>query len=294
MILRTLMSGSPEHSKLSKTTNINGKYQTKRSVVLFLCLRGSATFEYEGIKRSIVPNTGVFIGRGFSFDIKDSSPDFKNIICVVAKESMDEILFGDVLYHFNRLVYRPRFFYMDKDLARLCRFIMERASAAANSNILFSDEISACYIKILMYTALGLNIRQSKEEMDNRENLITDRFIELCRANYQKTRILKDYAEMLGITPKYLSACVLKASGRHANEWLDDFLIHDIKTKLKENYMTIQQISYELNFATPSHLSHYFRSKTGTTPLEYRRLKKATPPPTPEFTENGNSKRRER
>ena len=80
MILRTLMSGSPEHSKLSKTTNINGKYQTKRSVVLFLCLRGSATFEYEGIKRSIVPNTGVFIGRGFSFDIKDSSPDFKNII----------------------------------------------------------------------------------------------------------------------------------------------------------------------------------------------------------------------
>lgn len=293
MILRTLMSGSPEHIKLAKSNKVNGKYQTKGFVILFLCLRGSATFEYEGIKRAVVPNTGVFIGRNLSFDIIDITPDFKNILCIVAEKSMDEILFGDILYHFNRLVYRPRFFYMNKDLARLCRFIMERASAAANSKILFSDEISACYIKILMYTALGLNIRQSKEEMDNRENLVTDRFIELCRSNYQKTRILKDYAEMLGITPKYLSACVLKASGRHANEWLDDFLIHDIKTKLKENFMTIQQISYELNFSTPSHLSHYFRSKTGTTPLEYRRLKKTTPPP-PDIPENGISKRRER
>ena len=279
MILKTFVSGSAEFNELAKVTRINGKYQTKGFAVLQLIIRGTARFEYEGVERRLIPDTGVFIGKSLAFDVKDKSPDYKCMVCLVADKSMNEILFGDVLYHFNRLAYRPRFFYLDKEMSRLCRFLMERASATANSGINFSDEISACYIKILMYTALGLNIRQSNREMDSRENLITDRFIELCRSNYQKTRILKDYAKMLGITPKYLSACVLKASGRHALEWLDDFLIHDIKTKLKENVLTVQQISYDLNFATPSHLSHYFHSKTGMTPVEYRKLKRATPPP---------------
>jgi AraC-like DNA-binding protein len=44
----------------------------------------------------------------------------------------------------------------------------------------------------------------------------------------------------------------------------------DAKSKLKSTDMTIQEISYSLNFPNASFFGKYFKRHVGMTPLEFR------------------------
>ena len=46
----------------------------------------------------------------------------------------------------------------------------------------------------------------------------------------------------------------------------------EAKKMLRNTDESIQTISFDLNFATPSHFSKFFRSKTGMTPKEFRKI----------------------
>ena len=42
------------------------------------------------------------------------------------------------------------------------------------------------------------------------------------------------------------------------------------KRMLIENKYKLQDISYDLNFATPSHFSKFFKTQTGMTPSQFK------------------------
>ena len=56
-----------------------------------------------------------------------------------------------------------------------------------------------------------------------------------------------------------------------AKEWIDDYVVLEAKALLKSTNMTIQQISYELNFPSQSFFGKYFKRSVGLSPLEYRK-----------------------
>lgn len=101
-------------------------------------------------------------------------------------------------------------------------------------------------------------------------NSILERFIDLVRNNYRQQRRVGFYADKLCITPKYLSKVVKQSSGQSAVEWIDSYVILEAKNLLKSSYMTIQQISVELNFPNQSFFGKYFKRMTGISPKEYR------------------------
>ena len=280
MELYTFYSDTIEAETIIRDGYVNGKFIRENYSILILGLSGRANFIYDGEVQDLQKNTCIYITAGVPFVIKNRNPEYRSIISFFPDESIDEAHFGDVIYHLKRLAYRPRVFYLDDDMASICHYLVLRATESSLSTLPFKEDIAACYIKILMFTAFRLNISQSQQGRDSRRNILTDRFIEYARAHFRETRQMKDYADMLHVTPKYLSSCVLQATGRHASEWIDDFAIHDIKNRIKEGTETMQQISFDLNFATPSHLSHFFKARTGLTPREYLKIYRnnLTPP----------------
>jgi AraC-like DNA-binding protein len=60
-------------------------------------------------------------------------------------------------------------------------------------------------------------------------------------------------------------------SGKSVHRWIDEFVVLEIKNLLRNSDLSIQQISYELNFPNPSFMGQYFKRITGQTPGEYRR-----------------------
>lgn len=95
-------------------------------------------------------------------------------------------------------------------------------------------------------------------------------FIELLTMHHKEQRSVGFYAEKMHITPKYMSSLMKEITGRTAAEWIDEYVILEAKTLLKYSGLNIQEVAYELNFATQSFFGKYFKQHTGMSPGQYK------------------------
>ena len=131
-------------------------------------------------------------------------------------------------------------------------------------------------IQAVSYTIISLRqeygVENGPENLTNepRAQQIFDRFIYLLDIYHTKERCLKFYADKMAITPKYMSLMVKNFSGRNALEWLNEYVVLEAKLMLNYTNMTIQEISYRLNFPTQSSFGKYFKQQAGISPKQYR------------------------
>lgn len=131
------------------------------------------------------------------------------------------------------------------------------------------------YLQVLVYTIFNHcliddNVIDKPREAANRQYELYARFFQEVQKHYTRERSIAFYANLLCVTPKYLSQVVRKVSGRLAGEWITDYVILEAKALLKSRKYTIQQISNMLNFANQSFFGKYFKDKVGCSPSAYQ------------------------
>lgn len=100
------------------------------------------------------------------------------------------------------------------------------------------------------------------------------RFHVAIAENYCKSREVRFYADKLCLSPKYFGTLVRRATGISAGEWIALYVMVQAKLLLSHHRdLTIQQISDRLGFSDQTSFAHYFKSRSGQTPLEYRERK---------------------
>ena len=104
----------------------------------------------------------------------------------------------------------------------------------------------------------------------SKEEILMQKFSAEVGRHYKKERKVLFYADLLHLSAGYLSTIIKKYSGKSAAEWIDDFVILEAKALLRSTNMTIQQVSYELNFPSQSFFGKYFKRHTGMSPKEYK------------------------
>lgn len=137
---------------------------------------------------------------------------------------------------------------------------------------IYRKQIVHNYLSIMVCEVSNLLLieNENKKNTLNPSEEIFRKFIKDIETNFQKERTVGFYAGKVYLTPKYFSTLIFKLTGKHAKEWIDEYTILEAKAMLKSTYSNIQQISYELNFATPSHFGRYFKHHTGVSPRQYR------------------------
>ena len=111
-----------------------------------------------------------------------------------------------------------------------------------------------------------------KETAQNNDAIIYEKFIKSVEEHYRKEHCVKFYADVICLTPKYLSSVIFDVSGKHASDWIREYIILEAKVLLKSIDMNLKDISDSLNFCTPSHFGRFFKRYTGYTPSEYKKL----------------------
>lgn len=106
----------------------------------------------------------------------------------------------------------------------------------------------------------------------SRETIILNQFLQLVATHHTKERRVSYYAERLYLSPKYFSALIKRASNTSASEWIDNYVIQEAKSLLKYSNLSIQEITYHLNFPNPSFFGKYFKQRTGMSPKQYREV----------------------
>lgn len=143
------------------------------------------------------------------------------------------------------------------------------------SDFRFKHHILKGYLQVLygeLCQLMAPFVEAQDARQGSRKRQIFDRFLEELRQHYASERSVKFYADRLCLTPKYLSQVIQTVSGRHAGDWIRDYVILEAKALLKSGEYTVQQVSDKLNFANQSFFGVYFKKAVGCSPTVYREL----------------------
>jgi AraC family transcriptional activator of pobA len=105
----------------------------------------------------------------------------------------------------------------------------------------------------------------------SRQEHITQEFRKLVAQHFTGHKEVAYYATNLNITPKYLSEVLQVALGKPAKVFIDEFVVMEAKSLLKQTTMSIQEICHCLGFEDASHFTKSFKKLAKITPTEYRK-----------------------
>lgn len=83
---------------------------------------------------------------------------------------------------------------------------------------------------------------------------------------------VKQLAEQVHLSPNYLSDMLKRETGMNAQDRIHCYLIEEAKNQLLSTDKSISELAYALGFEYPSYFSRLFKTKTGMTPAEFRRV----------------------
>uniref|UniRef100_UPI00405755C1 helix-turn-helix domain-containing protein n=1 Tax=Alistipes sp. TaxID=1872444 RepID=UPI00405755C1 len=128
-----------------------------------------------------------------------------------------------------------------------------------------------CAIIYRIYDACLVSNVISPVGVKERSSEYFEKLMNLLSEHYREQRSVEFYAEKMHISSKHLSRVIRNFTGKSVHQWIDEFVALEIKNLLKYSNMSIQQISYYLNFPNPSFMGQYFKRITGMTPGEYKK-----------------------
>ncbi len=254
-----------------------------RGYLAFFCIEGH--FELEiNLKRFSVRENSLFLYTpGNIVRVANISKEEKEMVhFIVVAISSD--LMSSTRFDFNKLydeslhlLENPSVVLSEQE-KELCKSYLSLINEVSELKIPNTKESVTSLISSIFYlmgALWGNRVTEAIKNQDEgsiRSKAIFESFLKLVRDYHTKERNLSFYADKLFLTPKYLSKLIKTVSGKSAHEWIDSFVILEAKNLLKYSDMSIKSIVYELNFPNQTTFYRFFKTKTGMTPSEYRKM----------------------
>ena len=193
-----------------------------------------------------------------------------------------QTLFHDVVSMMHRFTPRFFLFMLDNyrfrlserdrgDIEPFFRRLSERAAVA--------EESLRRELVVFSLAVFCMDLYRYYKECDAEEPVQTNRrkeelayeFFRPVAEEYVAHKDVSFYADRMNITPTYLTIVVKETTGMSAKEWMADFVTRQIKTRLRNPALNMQEIAFELNFPTQTSMNRFFRNYTGMSLTQYRR-----------------------
>ncbi|MBM6959904.1 AraC family transcriptional regulator [Bacteroides caecigallinarum] len=240
---------------------------------IIFCRKGTAHIEIDLIPYELVANTQLIIIAGSIVHNISNSDDFKISYITFKHEVYDEAT-AQLEPSFTFFLKEYPCVQLGEKRINKMNYLVEAMKDFYNEKTncfrvkIFKNNIQSFLLDVYDKTRTLFKIDKS-EEVGRREELFI-KFIHLIHKYCPQQREVGFYAEKLYITSRYLSSITQNVADKSAKYIIDKHAIQRIKIMLKYSNMSIQDISYELNFPDQSFFSRYFKKHTGMSPLEYR------------------------
>lgn len=214
------------------------------------------------------------------------SPDFKGMVIRVDYYFITPII-NNVLDISNQLNLRdnPCLSLTVHQYDRMCsmfKSLKDRIESKENENItghrrIVMRELIKSIGNTIAYEMINIYLSSNPvpPTKQDQTDIIVQKFIMNVYRGYQKHREVSYYANLICITPTYLSGLIKKKTGKTALQWIIDLVISDAKQMLQYSNSSIKEIAAHLNFPSQSFFGKYFKQYVGMSPKFYRKKMKA-------------------
>ena len=248
--------------------------------LVIICTAGVAQFEYDGHTVQLSKNDLFLLMAHSVVEKFMSSVDFD---CRELWFSRGE-MWNMNMYVKNSLAdllplkHNPKVTLSDVDAALFETYFKQLSYHIRNSSQLLYPEIThsivgAFLLEVLSVLRRGNNMLKDNNLINNNGlhgRKLADRFVQLVEQSDGRIRRVDEFAQMLNVTPKYLSKLLMDTMHRKPSVIVAFFTLQAIENRLRYTDMTMQQISDDLHFANASFFGKYFKEHSGMTPMEYR------------------------
>ena len=231
---------------------------------LILRLKGETKRTINQFDYLIKPRSLQLINPGSIFSFEDTSSVAKTYVLLFDKAFMEE----DSLLDFHRK-------HQEDVLLDMTQFAEVVTLYEQLNSELRAKKSDYKIIVRLLITQLLYLLKRAKLSSEPKKDLtraqqISSEFLNLIEEHYWQQKSVKEYAQILGITPQHLSETIKSTLHHTALFYIHVRLIKEIQYLLCFSDMSIKQISHALNFETPSQLGRFFKRYEGMSPKAYR------------------------
>ncbi|MGG5208210.1 helix-turn-helix domain-containing protein [Chryseobacterium sp. MIQD13] len=92
----------------------------------------------------------------------------------------------------------------------------------------------------------------------------------LVRKQFKSLKSPSGYAELLNISPGYLTEVMREVTGKSAQHWIHQEILIESKRLLSFTQLTVKEIAYELGYSDHTYFSRLFSKAEGFPPSEFR------------------------
>lgn len=247
--------------------------QRLETAVFALSLKGQIRFSINLEKYEIGANQLVTLLPQQIVQYHDKSEDFEGLFIMMNEKLIEEVLPNwQIIPIYFYVMQHPCTVVTDEERNRIELYYALIVSHLKHRDAPYCKEIIQSLMRVLYYEISGIfsSHRTEKDTVGTRQDELFAKFLKMVGEHFKQERSVSYYAEQMCVTPKYLSSVIKQVSDKTAGEWIADYVIFEAKTLLKTTGMSVQEISYELNFPNQSFFGKYFKERTGMTPGQFR------------------------
>mgnify|MGYP002622661277 CR=1 FL=1 len=244
-------------------------------ILMALCKHGKAQYSIDTREQTVKPGDLLFISERHIIDNYMASPDFE-CLCIMVSTAFYHGFIQNVKNVSSLLLFsmnNPVVSLTPREIQVYSNYYQTIREKMSDQEHHYRTELVKALLLAMFYDMSNViwRVEQNSQKSQTRADVIFAHFIRLLEKHFRQERRVSWYAEQLCITPKYLSEIVKNVSKRTPNEWIDNYVVLEIRVLLKNSTKSIKEIAEELQFPNQSFLGKYFKEHVGISPSQYRK-----------------------
>ncbi|MDE6721051.1 MAG: AraC family transcriptional regulator [Bacteroidaceae bacterium] len=206
--------------------------------------------------------------------IKSASTDFAYFATIVYPK-LSSLIYTDIGYIYSNARLSLRHFISPVSAEHMQK-VRELYNEMKHDMNGADYELKEMYVRCLMDVLIIENINIHKYNpmllqgnSNSRQYDTYCRFLALLNKHAAEQRTVYYYANLMGISSKYLSFVCISYSQKNASTWIDEAVIQKAKALMVVHHYSFSDTSNALHFPTVSSFCRFFKRVTGTTPKAY-------------------------
>lgn len=193
---------------------------------------------------------------GLSWDLIESTPAFNVIVWTLARF----------------LSKSPVIKYDTDEIQNLKVYIQQIKQAIQSPKPFFKRELVVSIVHSALYDFIRDvwdNLNADSYVPEGKHQILRN-FFDLLANGHGRFHMVKDVAQKLCISSRFLSKTIKELTGHRAIYYINKYTLKNITLLLRDTLITTKEIASDTGFSDTASFSKFVKSQTGKTPSEYR------------------------